>query len=86
MKELLYIPSGRYVKFNSGKMSIEEYLIMCLERFCDNSDSYGTVWETSYDIIIKAFCSGAYTNKTYQSAEIDRDRPMLESEFELIDT
>ena len=85
MKELLYIPSGRYVKFNNGTMSIEDYLIMCLDRFGKYKE-WNVVWETSYDTIIKAFCEGRYTNKTYQSAEIDREKPILESEFELIDT
>jgi hypothetical protein len=89
MKELLYIPSGRYVKFNCGQVSIEEYLTSCLAKakLMDNhTDSFHVIWETSYDNILKAFYEGRYTETTYKSAEIDTSKPILESEFELIDT
>jgi hypothetical protein len=52
----------------------------------NHTDSFHVIWETSYDNILKAFYEGRYTETTYKSAEIDTSKPILESEFELIDT
>jgi len=78
MKELLYIPSGLYYRFNGGKTPIEEYLNKCIE--------HKSTCETSYSSIIDNICERhLYDLDNYRAAEIDTAKSVLPYEFELVD-
>ena len=79
MRQLLYIPSGKYFRFMDGEVEpIELYLERCLK------EKRG--WETSYEIIIKAVCELRYNKNRYKAAEIDVTKSILPSEFEVVET
>ena len=81
MKELLYIPTGKYFRFfdeetNAGMVwSIEQYY-----NWCRQKQQVITINELIRDIIKKTFNS-----KLYKNVEIDKSFKLLESEFELIE-
>lgn len=76
MRELLYIPNGRYVRFN-GFNNLEAFLEIW---FLDD-----VFREGRYDVIgamvDKLFCGEVYT-----SFGMNRIDTFLRSEFEIIDT
>jgi len=77
MKELLYIPSGRYVRFveNNG---------MCIEKFMEYRFSNGFSRYTTVDEILEGLCEGDWNELVYASAEIDNTKPILPYEFEIV--
>ena len=82
MKELLYIPTGKYFRFfdeetNAGIVwSIEEYC-----NWCRQKQQVITINELIREIIIKK----TFNSKLYKNVEIDKSSKLLESEFELIE-
>jgi len=82
MKQLLYIPSGTYVKFytianaKTPELSIEEYCKYLKEK---------QVIYSSYERIIENIIDEFYRNGIYIFAGIDRNKPILRSEFELVE-
>ena len=77
-KQLLYIPSGRYVVFiENGGCSLEEFMEYAGKRF---GEQYNDV-----NYIITGLCLGSWNYEVYDSAEIDYDTPIVPNEFEVVD-
>ena len=91
MKELLYIPSGRYVKFfkipyDGSKFpteSIENYLIQHRKFYRYESDKFLTI-----GLVIEKVSEFYLTTSVYDYAEIplEQEKPIPLIYFELVDT
>jgi len=74
MKELLYIPSGLYYRFNGGKTPFEKF-----QKRLDDS-----LWWSDEELI-QFVCRKHWQSENYKRAGIDVTKPIYPYEFELVD-
>lgn len=86
MKQLLYIPSGKYVEFhvedttsNKTTWSLQEFY-----EWRSYNPGYGRMY-SCYKAIVDSFRTGEWNQNIYKRAEIDNDQPILSSEFEIVE-
>jgi hypothetical protein len=88
MKELLYIPSGKYVRFpEGGGSTLEEFLNWYSILRGKNKLNYLYPEFETAESTIAAICKFKqdYNESAHKSAEIDRNKPLFEWEFEVVE-
>lgn len=79
MKELLYIPNGKYVRFVElgGNIPLEHLI-----KYYRNS---GNLEYVSPEAVICGLCSRKWNPDVYASAEIDNSKILQPCEFEVVE-
>ena len=89
MKQILYIPSGRYVTFPEGTAVGDRHRFSAEEMitYYEGSTEDGTQYFHSCEGLIIGLCAcqSFWNRSVYASAEIEIDKPLLECEFEVVD-
>lgn len=82
MKQLLYIPSGKYVVFPENNGSSIEELVAYYKKLDCHKEAFGSIELVIENLIIH---KKEWNRSVYASAEIDRYKPLYLCEFEVVD-